>query len=369
MNIESIIIFRVSMPLIYPFRTAFGNDEFIESVLVKMSSGKTSGWGEASPWSGPRYSQECATTLFLIARDFIAPQIIGKDISSGHDLQLILSNIRGNYFAKACFDLAWWDLYAKILEKPLWKVIGGKNPIVSVGADIGVMENIDILIEEINNAVVQGFKRVKLKYRPGWDLGVVDRVRNKFPDLAIHIDCNSAYTLDDIDMFKKLDQYNLKMIEQPLMFDDLIDHAALQSQIKTPVCLDESITSVDKARKAISIKACQWINIKPGRVGGITNAVAIHDLAKSSGIPCWIGGMLESAIGANHCLALATLPNIKYPSDIFPTSRFYDKDIAYPPMILSSAGEFHVKTDPGIGAEPDPEVFENSIIEREYFKV
>jgi o-succinylbenzoate synthase len=267
MEIESINIFRISMPLIYPFRTAFGDDKFIESVLVEMPSNGVSGWGEASPWSGPEYSPECASTLFIIARDFMAPQLIGKDIKSGSDLQRILSSIKGNYFAKASFDLAWWDLYAKILKEPLWKVIGGKNMVVPVGADFGVMENIDMLIKEIGNAVSKGFKRIKLKYRPGWDLKVVDEVRKKYNNLTIHIDCNSAYTLSDIDMFKKIDLYNLKMIEQPLMFDDLIDHAAFQSQIKTPICLDESITSVDKARKAISIKARKWINIKPGRVG------------------------------------------------------------------------------------------------------
>jgi O-succinylbenzoate synthase len=193
---------------------------------------------------------------------------------------------------------------------------------------------------------------------------MVDAVRSAFPDLTCHIDCNSAYTLDDIDMFKQIDGYGLAMIEQPLAHDDLIDHATLQQAIETPVCLDESITSVDKARKAIQVGACRWVNIKPGRVGGITNAVKIHDACQDAGVPCWVGGMLESAIGASHCLALATLPNIQYPSDIFPTSRFYERDLATPPMAHSAPSQFTASEQPGIGVEPGAEMRDEFTVER-----
>ena len=365
MRIDSIEIYRVDMPLIYPFRTAFGDDDSIESMLVRFKSGGCNGWGESAPWKFPAYSPECSSTQYIISRDFIAPLLLGQDISSGMELQKKISGIKGNYFAKAAFDLAWWDLHAKLLGKPLWKVIGGKNPVVDAGADFGIMESIDLLIETIHSALLQGYKRVKLKYRPGWELEMVDAVRKVFPDATFHIDCNSAYTLNDVDMFKQLDNYNLAMIEQPLGYDDLIDHASLQAQINTPICLDESITSPDKARKALQIKACRWINIKPGRVGGITNAIAINTLCEEAGVPCWIGGMLESAVGASHCLALATLPNMRYPSDIFPSDRFYHKDMATPSMKLSAPSQFEASTEPGIGVEPVPEFLEKLTLEKE----
>jgi len=364
-RIDSIEIIRVAMPLIYPFRTAFGNEDTIESVLVSLSSEGVTGWGESAPWCYPAYSPECAATVFLMARDYIAPLLLGQDIESGCALQTRLAGIKGNYFAKAGFDLAWWDLYAQQAERPLWQMIGGTGPTVDVGADFGVMETINALLAAIDHANKQGYKRIKLKYRQGWDLDIIDAVRKAFPTLTVHIDCNSAYTLDDLDMFKKLDRYNLAMIEQPLAYDDLIDHAKLQASIETPLCLDESITSIEKTRKAIPLDACRWVNIKPGRVGGITPAVAIHDLCHDAGVPCWIGGMLESAIGASHCLALATLPNIKYPSDIFPTERFYANDLATPAMVHSAPSQFTANPAPGIGAVPDPIQMQACLIENE----
>jgi len=354
MNIDSIEIVRVSMPLIYPFRTACGDDYTNESVLVRLGSGDRYGWGESASGKEPTYSPECSITQFVISRDIIAPLLLGRDIRSGNELLKILSGIKGNQFAKAAFDCAWWDLHARMLGKPLWKVLGGIGPTVDTGADFGIMESIDLLLETIHTANSQGYKRIKLKCRPGWDLDMVDTVRKTFPGITMHIDCNSAYTLDDFDMFMKLDRYNLAMIEQPLSHDDLIDHAALQAHLNTPICLDESITSPDKTRKAIQSKACRWINIKPGRVGGITNSLLIHDICRKANIPCWIGGMLESAVGASHCVALATLPNIRYPSDIFPSERFYKKDLASPPMKHSAPSQFTASMSPGIGTEPEP---------------
>jgi O-succinylbenzoate synthase len=364
MKIDAIEIYHVSMPLISPFRTAYGSDNVIESTLTKLISGNFYGWGEAAPLQTPSYSPEFAESQFIASKRFIAPALHLQDIISGEQLQKRLSWIKGNYFAKAGFDMAWWDLYSRMCGKPLWKVIGGKDPEVESGADFGIMDNIGMLLDCIQKAVDDGYKRVKLKYGPGWETSMVNAVRNKFPDLTIHIDCNSAYTLADINMFKKLDDYNLAMIEQPLMNDDLINHSKLQAHLKTPICLDESITSPTKAQKAIEIKACKWINIKPGRVGGITNAIAINEIARSNGIPCWIGGMLESAIGANHCMALATLPNIKYPCDIFPSSRFYLKDLGYPELIHSSAATFKASDAPGIGVEPVPELLEKFSLQK-----
>jgi len=353
-KIDSIEIYYVEMPLIYPFRTAFGNDTVIGSILVKFNAGDFYGWGESSPWQYPTYSSEWARGTFLAIRDFLAPCLLSQSIESGQELQKKLYWVKGNYFAKAALDLAWWDLYAKSLNQPLWQVIGGQGDTVEVGADFGIMDTIDDLIKTMEVAVQQGYKRIKLKYRPGWELEMIRAVRNSFPKTVIHVDCNSAYTLDNLLMFQELDQYNLAMIEQPLMHDDLIDHAELQRHLRTPICLDESITSTDHVRKAAKVKACGWINIKPGRVGGITNAIAIHDASQAAGIPCWIGGMLESAVGGAFCLSLATLPNVKYPSDIFPTERFYRKDLGCPPMALSGPSLMHLSSNPGIGVEPDP---------------
>lgn len=351
------------MPLIYPFRTAFGNDDRIESLLVKMNAEGAYGWGEATPWQSPGYTYECARTAFLIVKDFLAPRLVGREIPSGAALQQLLAPVNGNLFAKASLDLAWWDLAAKQQQTPLYKLLGGTRAQIDVGADFGIMESVDLLIQTIQEAEAAGFKRVKLKYRPGWEIDMIAAVRSAFPRMVFHVDCNSAYTLADRSMLVQLDGFDLAMIEQPLMNDDLIDHATLQKELKTPICLDESITSAAKARKAIAIGACGWINIKPGRVGGLTHALAIHDVCAEAGIPCWVGGMLESALGASHCLALASLPNFQYPNDIFPSDRFYREDISKPEMKLSGPSQMTLSEQPGCGVEPNNELLEKFTIE------
>jgi O-succinylbenzoate synthase len=355
MRIDSLDLYRVAMPLVYPFRTAFGNDECIESLLVRMGSGEQCGWGESAPWRLPAYSAEWAAGAYLLLREVLAPLLLGQEIASGEELQERLSGVKGNNFAKAALDTAWWDLEAQRQGRPLWQVLGGVSPTVDVGADFGIMESVDLLLETIAGAVQAGFKRIKLKYRPGWEVEMLEAVRSAFPDTVFHVDCNSAYRLADLPMLLELDRFHLAMVEQPLAPDDLLDHAELQRQLRTPICLDESITSPEKARQAIQIGACGWINIKPGRVGGLTPALAIHHVCAQAGLPCWIGGMLESAVGAAHCLALATLPNIKYPSDIFPTQRFYTQDLSEPEVVLSGPSQLTASASPGIGAAPHPD--------------
>lgn len=329
-----------------------------------MSEDGGYGWGETSPWRAPAYSSEWAGGAFCAVRNWLAPNVLGRDLRSGADVQQALSGIKGNYFAKASLDLAWWDLAARAAGQPLWQMIGGRRPVVAVGADLGVMETLDQLLAEIYKAQAAGFTRLKLKYRPGWELNMIAPVRAAFPDLVIHVDCNSAYSLADLPMFEALDHYDLAMIEQPLAHDDLWDHAQLQRQLKTPICLDESIISVARARQALELKACGWVNIKLGRVGGLTNALAIHDLCQGAGVPCWVGGMLESAVGQAANLAMATLPNIKYPSDIFPTSRFYREDLAEPNIELSGPAEMTISATAGIGAEPHPVRLERCLVQK-----
>jgi O-succinylbenzoate synthase len=364
MRIDAIEIYHVSMPLVYPFRTAFSDEDAIESVLVRLRSGSAYGWGESSPWRAPFFSPEWAHGAFEVVRDWFAPRLVGRDVQSGEDLQRALAPFKSNYFAKASLDLAWWDLKARLEGQPLWQLLGGRGPTAVVGADLGVMESLDRLLGEIAAAKRAGFQRVKLKYRPGWEIDMISAVRGAFPDLVIHVDCNSAYTLDDLPMFETLDHFNLAMIEQPLAHDDLSDHAALQAQLRTPICLDESIVTVAKVRQAICLKACGWVNVKLGRSGGLTNALAIHNLCQASGIPCWVGGMLESAVGQAHNIAFATLPNIKYPSDIFPTSRFYVEDLGEPRLELSGPSEITAPPGPGIGCEPHAGRLERYQVER-----
>jgi O-succinylbenzoate synthase len=251
------------------------------------------------------------------------------------------------------------------MSQPLWKALGGTSAVVKVGADFGVKDSIGELLEAVGGAVKAGYLRVKLKYRPGWALEMIREVRARFPDTVFHVDCNSTYTLADTDMFRELDGYRLAMIEQPLMHDDLLDHAELQKRIATPICLDESVTSASKARKAIALGSCRWINVKPGRVGGLTNALAIHDLCMKAGVPCWVGGMLESSLGAHQCLALATLPNFTYPNDIFPSTTYYRNDLGDPPIELSGVSQVTAPDTPGCGAVPDPRRLQAMCIARE----
>uniref|UniRef100_A0A7C2JXN8 o-succinylbenzoate synthase n=1 Tax=Schlesneria paludicola TaxID=360056 RepID=A0A7C2JXN8_9PLAN len=341
MVIDRIDLFHVAMPLKHPWRTAYGEDAAVEAVLCRLSSGSLDAWGEASPFAAPCYSREWAGGVFAVCRDWLAPRIVHQDVTSGEDLRQRLSVFKGNPFAKAALDTAWWSLESKRTGQPLHRLLGGTRNEVAVGADFGVLDSLDELLAGVAKAAEQRFRRIKLKFRPGWDRDMVLAVRSAFPNLTTHIDCNSGYSLDDLELFRWLDDQGLAMIEQPLRYDDLLDHATLQKQIATPVCLDESLASLHHARQAIQLNSCRYANIKPGRVGGLTVARQMHDLFREAGIPCWVGGMLESATGASHCLALATLDNFTYPADLFPSSRFYAEDLSDPPLELSRDAEGH----------------------------
>jgi O-succinylbenzoate synthase len=334
MKIDRLELFHVAMPLLYPWRTAYGEDAAIHTVLCRMTSGSVDAWGESSPLAAPCYSPEWGGGVFATARDWLAPAIIGRDVASGEELQQLLGLYKGNSFAKAVLDTAWWSLQSKLTGTPLHQLLGATRSEVVVGADFGVMDSIDELLVAIRPAVDEGFPRVKLKFRPGWDIDMLRAVRREYPVQTFHIDCNSGYRLADADLFRAIDEFDLAMIEQPLPHDDVYQHAQLQAQIRTPVCLDESITNLRRAELAIELNSCRYVNIKPGRVGGLTTAVAIHNVCRDAGIPCWVGGMLESSTGSAHCIALAMLDNFTYPADIFPTSRFYARDLSDPPLEL-----------------------------------
>jgi O-succinylbenzoate synthase len=368
MRIDAIEVYHVAMPLISPWRTAYGEDAAIEGVMVRMQSGEHVGWGESCPFAAPCYSPEFAGGAFALVRDWLAPALIGQEIDSGEELQRRLAHFKGNPFAKASLDTAWWVLEANRRQMPLHRLLGATRDAIDVGADFGVLDSIDELLPQIGRAIDAGFKRVKLKYRPGWDIRMLEAVRREFPSHTFHIDCNSGYTMADFDMFCRLGDFHLAMIEQPLAYDDLVDHARLQAAIQTPVCLDESINSVSRVEQAIDLGSCRWVNIKPGRVGGLTNAIAIHNLCQQAGIPCWVGGMLESAVGARICIALGMLDNFKYPADIFPSSRFYHQDMSTPDVVLTrgpdGSPQVAAPNVPGIGCEPNREQLEKLCVNR-----
>ena len=332
MRIDRLDVYYVSMPLIYPWRTAYGEDADIHSVLVKATSGEHEAWSESTPFFAPTYLPESAGSVYYNVTEVFGPYLVGREYDTPQELNTRLDVFKGNSFAKAAVEIGWWTLESAMTGTPLHRLLGGETREVVAGADFGVQDSIDMLLGNIQTAVDAAYPRVKLKVRKGWDLDMLRTVTDTFPDMTFHIDCNSGYTLDDLPFFKAIDGMGLAFLEQPLHYADVLDHAELARQIETPVCLDETIVSVKAAEQAISIGACKYINIKAGRVGGLSNAVAIHDLARDVGIPVWIGGMLESAVGAALSVELATLENFTYPGDLFPSSRFYTQDLAEPPL-------------------------------------
>lgn len=353
MRIDRLDVYHVAMPLKYPWRTAYGEDKAVHSLLLKATGGDHYAWAESTPLYAPTYLTESAGGAFYHVSEIFGPYVVGRDYETAHDLNRRLAVFKGNTFAKAAIEIAWWTLYVKTTGTPLHTLLGGRDREVEAGADFGIQDSFNMLLENIQGALDAGFPRVKLKVAPGWDREMLQVVRSTFPDATFHIDCNSGYTLDDLDFFKKIDGLGLAFIEQPLGHADILDHAELAKQIETPVCLDETIVSVHVVEQALSIGACSYVNIKPGRVGGLSNAIAIHDLCRDAGVPVWVGGMLESAVGVAVCIELATLENFKYPGDVWPSSRAYERDLGSPELFLSDRCTFEP-----FGAklpEPDPD--------------
>ena len=352
MRIDSLDVYYVVMPLIYPWRTAYGEDADIHSVLVKLTSGEHEAWSESTPFFAPTYLSESAGSAFYHVSEVMGPWVVGREYDTAAELDQRLAIFKGNSFAKAAVEIGWWALQSRITGTPLHRLLGGRTRDVVAGADFGIQDSYDMLLGNIQKAVDAGFPRIKLKAAPGWDLEMLQIVTSTFPDTTFHIDCNSGYTLDDLPFFKAIDGMGLAFIEQPLAYNDLLDHAELARQIGTPICLDESIVDPRTAEQALRIGACRYINIKPGRIGGLTNALAVHDMARDAGVPVWVGGMLESALGGSICVELATLENFTYPGDLFPSSRFYRRDLSQPPLELAEGCVFK----PSAGDLPTPDV-------------
>ena len=278
-----------------------------------------------------------------------------------------MTAVRGNRMAKAAIETACWDLEARREGLPLWKMLGGVRREIACGVSIGIQDSVDALLEKIAEEAAAGYQRIKIKIKPGWDVGVVERVREAFPDIRLTVDANSAYTLDDVPLFQRLDEYSLMMAEQPLAFDDMFDHAELQRQIQTPICLDETVRSPEDARKAIALGAWRIVNVKLGRVGGHAEARRVEQVCRESGVPVWCGGMLESGIGRAHNIAVSTLEGFVLPGDVSASARYWEEEVIDPPVTVSPRGTIAVSDKPGIGFDIRRERIERLTVRRESF--
>ncbi len=349
MTIDRIDLFLCRLPLVHFFETSFGRSYDRTFVLIRVEGDGHEGWGESVAEANPYYSSETTETVWHIIAGFIAPLLIGRRFDHPREIYPALRRIRGHNMAKAGVEMASWDLYARAVNQPLSKVLGGTRDRIASGVSIGIQDSLDQLMSKIENELAAGYQRIKIKIKPGWDLDAVERVRRTFGNIPLQVDANAAYSLGDAAMLAKLDPFDLLLIEQPLDYDDVMDHAVLQKQIKTPVCLDESIHTVRIARDAIEARACRIINIKPGRVGGYQASIELHDLCAANGIPVWHGGMLESGIGRAHNIHLASLPNFTLPGDIAASKRYYQPDLIEPAIDVAADGTIEVPTGPGIG--------------------
>lgn len=351
MRIERIELRHVKLVLVSPFVTSMGTEYDEEHIIVRVDAEGITGWGESVAEGTPFYSYETVDTAWHILKDFLIPSVLGKDIVQVGDAINAYAKVRGHMMAKAGLEAALWDALAKAANKSLSQMLGGTRKKIDVGVSIGIQPSVAGLIGKVKEYLREGYKRIKIKIAPGFDLQFVEALRKEFPDLMLQVDANSAYTLEDTTLFKKMDGYHLLLIEQPLGYDDIYDHSKLQRELETPICLDESIHSLDDTRAAIELDSCRVINIKPGRVGGFTESILIHDYCASRGIPVWHGGMLESGIGRAGNVALASLPNFTLPGDISASSRYYKEDIVEPAFFVNSDGTMDVPVHPGIGVE------------------
>jgi O-succinylbenzoate synthase len=354
MRIEEIEVRHLALPLVHPFETSFGREDVRQTILVAVRGGGLTGWGEAATSAGPWYEYETVDTCWHILVDFLGPLVLGQDVASPEDAARLMAPVRGHNLAKMGLEAAIWDLLGQAQDRSVSELLGGTRERVAVGVSIGVQDSIPALLGRIGEFWAQGYSRIKCKIRPGWDVEVVRQVRERYPDVPLMVDANSAYTLADAGHLIALDEFGLMMIEQPLAYDDLVDHAALQEQLETPICLDESVPTLAAARAALALESGRIVNIKPGRVGGLVAARAIHDLCRAHGIPVWCGGMLETGIGRAHNVALASLPGFTLPGDISASARYFHEDIVDPPFAVDDDGTMAVPSGPGIGVRVVP---------------
>ncbi|ETP69817.1 hypothetical protein G159_05195 [Planococcus glaciei CHR43] len=368
MKITEIRIRKMKMMMKKPFSTSFGTFQEKDFLLLEAKDELgNSGWGESVAFHSPWYSEETLETNLHIIKDFLVPIVLGNEISHPDQVSELFGHLRKNNMAKSTVEGAIWDLYAKRNKMTLAEALGGARKRIEVGISIGIHENADELIETVAGFVEEGYKRIKVKIKPGYDVDVMQKLRAAFPDVPMMADANSAYRLKDTELLQKLDGLNLTMIEQPLASDDIIDHATLQANLQTPICLDESIHSLEDTRKAVELGSTKIINIKIGRVGGLTEAKKIHDYCAEKGIPVWCGGMLESGIGRAHNIALTTLPNFTLPGDTAGSSRYWEEDVISPEVVVED-GYITVPDAYGIGYAINKQAMDRFTVEELVFQ-
>jgi O-succinylbenzoate synthase len=353
-RIDRLVFRQIRMPLVHFFETSFSRTYQRDIVLVEAISGGLSGWGEVTAGEHPFYNEEWTASVWPLLLNYVSPRVLHHDFESAAQVYGRTAHIRGHFMARGGVEAAVWDLEARRAGVPLARHIGGAaRTEIPCGVSIGIQDSVEQLIGKIRTELDAGYQRIKIKIKPGWDIDVVRRVREVFPDILLMADANSAYTLADAGHLQQLDQFRLMMIEQPLAHDDIVDHAILQTRIQTPICLDECIRTPHHAEQAIALHACGMLNIKLGRVGGFHAARQIHDFAHAHGVPVWCGGMLESGIGRAHNIALATLPGFTLPGDVSASRRYWTRDIILPPVEVSPQGTIAVPDGPGLGYDLD----------------
>ena len=368
MKIESITLHHISMPLVAPFETSFGRETDRQCILISLQAQGLIGYGECVATRDPGYNYETTGTAWHILKDFIAPLLLNQDVTDAQDFQKRVDGIRGHHLAKSGVEMALWDLLGKRDGKSLREMFGGTRDRVDVGVSIGIQESASALVRTVESYLEKGYRRVKIKIKPGREVEETSAVRRAYPDLRLQVDANSAYTLENAGALRPLDELDLLLIEQPLYEDDIWDHRKLQAEFKTPICLDESVVSARHARYALEMEACKIINIKPARVAGLSQGILIHDYCRSRSVPVWCGGMLETGVGRASNLALASLPGFVLPGDISASDRYYQRDITNERFVLNADSTIDVPNGSGLGVTIDREALRQFTLSEMFLK-
>jgi o-succinylbenzoate synthase len=368
MKIEAITLREIQMPLVDFFETSFGRVYSRRILLVSVEADGVRGWGECVAGEDPFYSPEWTETAWPTIKQYLAPALLKNEVHSGRDCAALFSRVRGHRMSKAALENAVWDAEARLRQQPLWKLLGGSRREIACGVSIGIQDSPEQLLDKIAAELAAGYRRIKIKVKPGWDLNIVEKVRSRWSNIALSVDANSAYTLDETEHLRKFDAFHLLMIEQPLWNDEIYLHARLQKAIETAICLDESIHQARDADFALETGACRIINIKVGRVGGFGEAIKVHDVARRHNVPVWCGGMLESGVGRAHNIALSTLENFRLPGDVSASKRYWKEDIIEPEVEVGGEGMIAISDAPGTGYRVREDLVEKLSVRKETFR-
>src|ERR1700729_1044120 len=365
LNIDAIHMREINMPLAHPFETSFGLTTARRILLIELDSDGLTAWGECVAGEHPYFSDETIDTAWMMIENELGPSLLDANLERGGSCPNIFRQVRGHRMAKAALENAVWDLEAQVEKISLAELLGGIREVIPCGVSIGIQPSPAHLMDKIATELAAGYQRIKLKCKPGWDTNIFEAVRKRWPDITLSCDANSAYRMKDLDHITSWDQFNLLMIEQPLWADDFYFHSMLQKRLETPICLDESIRNRRDALAAIEMESCRIINIKCGRVGGFSEAIAVHNAAQERGVPVWCGGMLETGIGRAHNIALSSLENFQLPGDVSASKRYWTEDIIEPEVTVSDKGEIVVPQSVGRGYEVREDLIRRLTVRKE----